>query len=300
MSIREIGMSPHLFRVRRVCLALLFPFTLFAVASGADLPPRIVPLRHAHAHNDYEHKRPLFDALDHGFCSVEADVFLIKGSLLVGHTVLDLRPERTLEKLYLDPLRERIKANSGRVYKDGPPIWLLVDVKTEAKATYQALDKVLGRYRDILSVVRDGKFGEKAVTVVVSGNRAKAAMETQNLRYAGIDGRLTDLDSTEPAHLMPWLSDRWTAHFRWKGEGTMPADERAKLKEVVRKAHEHGRLVRFWATPEKVGFWMELRAAGVDLINTDKLADLQQFLTDESHQKQRPGIDEASSNKSSN
>ena len=26
-----------------------------------------VPLIHAHAHNDYEHKRPLLDALDHGF-----------------------------------------------------------------------------------------------------------------------------------------------------------------------------------------------------------------------------------------
>src|SRR5436190_12307328 len=31
------------------------------------------PLPQLHAHNDYEHKRPLFDALDHGFCSVEAD-----------------------------------------------------------------------------------------------------------------------------------------------------------------------------------------------------------------------------------
>ena len=37
---------------------------------------QVVPLPNAHAHNDYEHKRPLFDALDHGFCSVEADVFL--------------------------------------------------------------------------------------------------------------------------------------------------------------------------------------------------------------------------------
>src|SRR5438105_6300377 len=91
----------------------------------------VVPLRHAHAHNDYEHKRPLFDALDHGFCSVEADVFLVRGALLVGHTQLDLQPERTLEKLYLDPLRARIKANGGQVYKNGPTIWLLVDVKTE-------------------------------------------------------------------------------------------------------------------------------------------------------------------------
>src|SRR5262249_42721742 len=110
-------------------------FTLICVANGSKAGQQsIVPLTNAHAHNDYEHKRPLFDALDHGFGSVEADVFLEKDQLLVAHTRLDLRPERTLEKLYLDPLRERIKANGGRVYKGGPPVWLLVDVKTEAKS----------------------------------------------------------------------------------------------------------------------------------------------------------------------
>jgi hypothetical protein len=210
---------------------------------------------------------------------VEADVFLVKGSLLVGHTQLDLRTERTLEKLYLDPLRKRIHANGGRVYKDGPPIWLLVDVKTEGNSTYQALDKVLARYGDMLSVVKDGRFEEKAVTVVVSGNRAQATMKAQQVRYAGIDGRFADLDSSEPAHLMPWLSDRWSAHFRWRGQGKMPDEEQAKLKELVRKAHQHHRLVRFWDTPEKTAVWQELRAAGVDLINTDKLDELQQFLT---------------------
>ena len=81
----------------------------------------VVPLIHTHAHNDYEHKRPLFDALDHGFCSVEADVFLERDQLLVGHTTQDLQPERTLEKLYLDPLRERVRANNGRVYRGSEP-----------------------------------------------------------------------------------------------------------------------------------------------------------------------------------
>jgi hypothetical protein len=248
---------------------------------SAGQAPRITPLIHAHAHNDYEHKRPLFDALDQGFCSVEADVFLEAGALLVGHTHADLRPERTLEKLYLDPLRERIKANGGRVYPNGPAVWLLVDVKTEAATTYDALDRILARYDDLVSVVKNGKLQEKAVTVVVSGNRDKPRLAAQKVRYAGIDGRVADLDSAEPANLMPWLSDSWSTLFRWSGDGRMPATERAKLKEIVRKAHERGRLVRLWATPEKIEVWRELRAAGVDLINTDKLAMLRQFLTRE-------------------
>ncbi|NVJ48512.1 MAG: hypothetical protein HWE07_15355, partial [Cytophagia bacterium] len=43
------------------------------------------PLPRAHAHNDYEHERPLFDALENGFTSVEADVYLIDGELYVYH-----------------------------------------------------------------------------------------------------------------------------------------------------------------------------------------------------------------------
>jgi glycerophosphoryl diester phosphodiesterase len=61
----------------------------------------------------------------------------------------------------------------------------------------------------------------------------------------------------------------------------MPEEERAKLNEFVRKAHQANRKVRFWDTPEKVVFWRELRAAGVDLINTDELTKLQEFLLEE-------------------
>ena len=51
---------------RFVCLLSLVSLPLLA----AD-PALLI---HAHAHNDYEHARPLLDALDHGFCGVEADV----------------------------------------------------------------------------------------------------------------------------------------------------------------------------------------------------------------------------------
>src|SRR5262249_62200840 len=98
----------------------------------------------------------------------------------------------------------------------------------------------------------------------------------------------TDLDSAVPAHLLPWISDNWTKEFTWRGEGPMPEAERDKLRQIVQKAHRHGRLVRFWATPEKVEVWKELRAAGVDLINTDKLAELQRFLLGSTAPTSRP------------
>ena len=46
----------------------------------------------AHAHNDYEHDRPLLDALEHGFTSVEADVWLVDGELRVAHDREDAVP----------------------------------------------------------------------------------------------------------------------------------------------------------------------------------------------------------------
>jgi hypothetical protein len=288
MAARSFADRQSLLAYKRLAglMAVVFLAFLPWLMAGEDKP--VVPLRQAHAHNDYAHKRPLQDALAHGFCSVEADVFLKDGKLLVGHTPIELRPERTLEKLYLDPLRERVRANKGHVYPGGPTVFLLVDVKTAAMETYAALDRVLAHYADILSVTDQGKFEAKAVTVVVSGNRAKSTITAQKRRFAGIDGRLADLDADVPSHLMPWISDRWSAHFRWNGEGTMPEREQKKLGELVRKAHRRGRLVRFWATPERVEVWKELCDAGVDLINTDQLAALQKFLLDRAASRPKP------------
>jgi hypothetical protein len=251
---------------------------VLTAAPASSAPPTVVPLQQAHAHNDYEHPRPLLDALDHGFCSVEADIFLTPDGLLVGHTRKDLRPGRTLESLYLDPLRERVRANGGRVYRGGPPIFLLIDVKTEAKETCAALLVVLARYADILSVTRDGKFEPRAVTVVVSGNSDRETLTRPVIRYAGIDGLPSDADSKAPVDLIPWISADWEDLYRWRGAGPMPETEREKLRAYVRAAHARGRLVRFWATPEKQAVWEELSAAGVDLIGTDDLDGLRSFL----------------------
>jgi glycerophosphoryl diester phosphodiesterase len=236
------------------------------------------PLPKAHAHNDYEHERPLLDALDRGFCSVEADIHLREGELLVGHDSKDLRPERTLERLYLEPLSARVKAGGGRVYKDGPPFWLLIDQKTEAESTYKALHELLSRYRHMLTVTANDKQDAGAINIVVSGNRPIDFMKRQPTRFAGIDGRLADLKGDTPAHLMPMISDNWLLHFRWRGTGAMPDGERERLRSIARQAHGRGQIVRFWATPEEPALWNELRAAEIDLINTDKLDLLRDFL----------------------
>jgi hypothetical protein len=238
----------------------------------------VVPLAQAHAHNDYLHARPLLDALDHGFTSVEADIFLVDGKLLIAHTKSELDPRRTLESLYLDPLRARVREGQGSVYPGSGSFQLLIDIKTAGEATYAVLTKVLAEYADIVSAVRDGRVEQKAVNVVISGNRPREMMVAEKVRYAGLDGRLGDLDSDVPANFLPLISDNWALHFKWQGEGPMSDADRKKLHDAVAKAHAHGRRLRFWATPEKINFWREMRASGVDMINTDDLAGLEKFL----------------------
>ena len=254
------------------------------IAFAEERAAEPVPCPRAHAHNDYYHKRPLEDALSHGFCSVEADVYFIGGRLLVAHSILEIQPDKTLEKLYLDPLLKRVRQNArdtnqpGRVFADGPAFTLMIDIKQNGPKVYARLQKVLPHYQEMLTRVEDGKLIEGAVRVIISGDRPQKQIRESQTRYVGIDGRLSDLDSKQPAHLLPLISDRWTSHFKWRGAGPMPSDEKLKLKKIVRQAHDKGRRVRFWATPENKAVWQELYDADVDLMNTDRLAELQKFL----------------------
>jgi hypothetical protein len=120
---------------------LVFLFVCVGVASpqGASLgagPQAVTPLMHGHAHNDYEHNRPLSEAIENGFCSIEADVFADRGKLFVTHDAKHLDNDRTLQSLYLDPLRRRIKDNGGRVYAGGPTVILLIDLLEAAKGRW--------------------------------------------------------------------------------------------------------------------------------------------------------------------
>lgn len=260
---------------------LFIGWCCFALTSCVvGLADDVTPISSAHAHNDYYHQRPLLDALSNGFCSVEADVYLVEGKLLVGHDRDELAPNRTLQGLYLEPLRQRARQHDGRIYSNGPTFTLLVDFKSEGVATYRALDKVLQAYGDVLSSCEDERVTQRAIQLVVSGNRPIDLMSAQAKRYAFVDGRLSDLDGSLGPDLMPLISDRWTAHFRWRGDGDLSAAEQEKLQAIVRKTHQREQRLRFWATPDRPEVWQTLFDARVDLINTDDLPGLAAFLRD--------------------
>ena len=127
------------------------------VKGAVSLDTLTVPIP-AHAHNDYEHERPLFDALEHGFRSVEADVFAVGDSLYVAHNRKDIQQGRTLRKLYLEPLMEYISENGNSIYESGSPLILLIDIKDDGFTSYELLDRILNESREILCQVSDGTY----------------------------------------------------------------------------------------------------------------------------------------------
>jgi glycerophosphoryl diester phosphodiesterase len=250
-------------------LALLIP----AQASAPAAPAVLI---RAYAHNDYNHDRPLFDALAHGFFGVEADVHLRGEELFVAHTGGGIKPGRTLRALYLDPLLKLVRQNHGRVYPNGPKGFLLmIEFKSGAEESYMTLEQMLQPYREMLTVYYEDRIKEGAVTISITGHRPNDLLKAEPLRYAGIDGDFHDLKETHKT-LFPTMSDDFNSYFSWHGE--LSRSDRERLRKMVALAHKYDRKIRLYGIPANEALWEELYSAGVDLINTDDLDKLRDFL----------------------
>jgi len=259
-------------------LLLTLGLSTFTFQAGGQILTVGPLLKNTHSHNDYEQKRPLAEALEQGFRSVEADIHLVNNRLLVAHDLEDAKPERTLDRMYLEPLW-RIFQAKGRIHPGETDLILLIDFKSNAETTYAALQSDLSRYEPMLTRVREGKMIQGAVTVVISGNRPRAVMERQGTRLCFMDGRPEDLGKSIPNSLIPLVSSNWKSHFKWDGAGEMPETERDLLADIVQMAGKEGKLLRFWATPDVEAAWGQLGRAGVGLINTDRLPEMRKFLS---------------------
>jgi len=235
------------------------------------------PLPRAHSHNDYSRQRPLWDALDSGFCSVEADVFPVEGGLQVAHDRKDLRPERHLVGMYLQPLWDRYRRYGG-IYPGGHSFHLLIDFKGDADVSAELLARDLARFSSMLTRFEDGRIRGGAVTVLVSGARPTEWARKRSRRLFALDGRPEDLGKGEPVHLFPMISQSWPTLFRWYGVGPMARADREKLAGLVDQVHCEGRRLRFWAAPDNMAGWSVQWAAGIDHINTDRIPELSAWM----------------------
>ena len=238
------------------------------------------PVKMAHSHNDYLNDKPLLSALENSFKSIEVDVFLLMSELYVGHNWLQLRKNKTIEKLYLDHLWQKYNENSGSIYKNNIPLYLLVDFKTSSNKTYLALLTKLEKYKPMLTRVVSGSLIQGAVTIIISGDKPDVdEFKKETDRITFLDGRFSDIGMNISNDIMPLISMSWLDHFQWDGIGKLPKNQRAVLDKIIKAVHLEDKHLRFWATPDNKNSWITLEQAGVDLINTDKISEFSNYIT---------------------
>ena len=258
-----------------LAVACTTPSTSAIRTSSSERSPNAAPRFAAHAHNDYEHARPLLDALDAGFRSVEADVYYAGGRLAVSHD--GLTSKGTLESLYLAPLQERIAAHHGSVFGDGKPFRLVIDLKDADDKLPAAIDTVFARY-PMLSRFVGGTYVRGPVEIVFTGNEAMKRAVVSRTCWGTRD---SNVFSTNESVLDTRWSDYaldWKQCVDWDGTGAMPDDEQRTLAYLVGYAHALHRKIRIYDAPDRPSVWAAECAAGVDFIGTNDLAGLSQFL----------------------
>ena len=238
-------------------LCLFSMYFLFASAQNQGI----------HSHNDFHRNVPFWKAYAAGAASIEADVFLINDTLFVAHQRHQIQPQRTLESLYLNPIR--------LIFEDqlmaARPFQLLIDVKTEAYAT---LDRVVEELLPLQQHLYPNN--PEGVRVVISGSRPRSSSFANYPNFIFFDWQSTD----RPDNLdrVAMVSLDFMNFSLWRGNRMMNNEERTQVQTVIAAMKQFGKPIRFWGAPDTPLAWMTLFRMGVDFIGTGRPDEAMFFL----------------------
>lgn len=223
----------------------------------------------AHSHNDYHQPVPFWTAYQHGYGSIEADIFLVNHELIVAHDTQELKLHRTLEEYYIQPVLSCIRKNGGFVYADSTKqLQLLIDIKTDSIATLNGLIQLISKYPVLINT--------PTLKWVISGNRPSPALFATYPPYIWFDAELEKEYTTAAWSRIAMLSDNFARYSHWRGVGKLP--ERELLQSVIGRARQHNKPARLWNAPDNEEAWKALIDLKVDFINTDSIAPLDNYL----------------------
>lgn len=266
---------------------LLLALALTCCGAAAAQPPVLI-----HSHNDYAQRVPFYQAYAQQVSSIEADVFLHDGQLLVGHDVEDLRADMTFEALYVEPIVTLFARNGGRAFRDSDQtLQLMVELKSETDPTLRAVAALLGRWPEVF----DPEVNPAAVRVAVTGRVPAPEAFDRYPRFLGFDGAW-DADYTpEQLERIALISTNFRDFSQWNGKGTIIPAEKERLEQVIDRAHEQGKPVRFWNAPEGTTVYYTFYDMGIDYINTDNPEVCAAFFADFGNKNFRIGERRAAS-----
>ncbi|QJW90679.1 glycerophosphodiester phosphodiesterase [Spirosoma taeanense] len=238
-------------------------FLVLYLTASAALAQKI------HAHNDYAQPRPFMAAYEQRADFIEADVWLQNGRLVVSHD----KPQAnapTLDSLYIKPIASLFQQYKDRVSQTRDYAFsLVIDVKDSPA---DVIPKVLALLQENL-ISFNRAANPKAVQVIISGNRPKIDTYLDYPLLIQFDGRPSEVYDQETLERVALISDSFRSYSQWDGNGDIPDVDREKLKRVIKRAHNDKKPIRFWAIPDTPNAWKQLKKLGVDIINTDKVAE---------------------------
>lgn len=222
----------------------------------------------AHSHNDYLNATPFYNAFNEGFGSIEADIFPVNGELYVAHKKEEIQKQNTLKALYLHPLLSKLSTDSSRKLN------LLIDVKENYKEALSLLIGDLQPLQKYLSTTAKAKN----VTISISGERPPPTEYSQFPDFIFFDDDLKLKHSAEQWQRVNLVSLQFDKITKWIGNGTVPRDDLKVLKHTIDSVHAAGKPIRFWAAPDNIEAWKQQQKLKVDLIGTDKINELANYL----------------------
>jgi hypothetical protein len=272
--ILTLSAPPILLRTTHVALAawlaIALPALPLVVRGEAPVEQTIATwpafLQRAHSHNDYQQKRPFRDAVEAGLTSVEADLWLENGKLVVGHDRGKWRGD--FEALYLQPLARFWQEAKLPVAAD-QTFLLWLDIKDDNAVLRSTLHRLL----ETQPWMRPLRSDEVRIQVILTGSKeSKEAYVEEYVSPTVTRDSNTFLEEDPPgAPNWSWYALDWKKISHWNGIDDLPEEDRARLRALVSKVHEKGRKLRLWSHPRSLRFWQEAVDAGVDRIGTDVL-----------------------------
>ncbi len=224
-----------------------------------------------HSHNDYLRNVPFWEAFGAGAASIEVDVILQEGKLMVAHEAESIKPELTLRSLYFEPIHNAVLL--GMIETFG--FHLLIDSKTEGYSTLEAIVKDAAEFEEILFSSQN----PTGLKLIISGNRPKPEDYRKYPEWIFFDYQSKTLTADLPWDKIGMVSLSFRQFSIWNGKGRIVEAQKTKLEEFIALVHSFQKPVRFWASPDSKSAWKAFYDMGLDYINTDQPAIAQSYLS---------------------
>jgi alkaline phosphatase len=235
----------------------------------------------AHSHNDYANDIPFRMAYNNHFGSIETDIWAFENELYVAHTRSGIKPQNTLDALYIQPIVKTVRQNRGKAWiDDSSTFQLLIDLKTAVEPTLSILVEKLRNYPDVF----DPNVNENAIRIVITGNRPDPSEFSKYPDFIYFDGILDQKYSGQQLKRIVLFSENFKKIIPWDGEGNIIEKEKNRLQYVIDSVHTLNKKIRFWNAPDDINAWKTFIIMGIDYINTDHIIKLSEFLNNQGKQ----------------